>query len=153
MKMVLKKTKGIVLGIVGAEAKKFLPDWELWARRRILESLKRYKPYLVVSGDCPLGGIDKWAIEEAKKVGIDTREFPPEHNSWEFFKARNVQIAEISDVVLCIAVRRYHHRYKGRRFKICYHCKTDDHVKSGGCWTMHYARRLGKEGELIIVGV
>jgi hypothetical protein len=139
-----------VVGVVGAEARKFLPVWETWARRRILESITGAR--LVVSGRSPLGGIDLWAIEEAQKLGIPTKEFPPETNNWAGFKARNVQIAEASDIVICIAVRKYHHLYRGRRFDLCYHCKSKTHVKSGGCWTMHLAQKLGKEGRLIIVG-
>jgi hypothetical protein len=136
--------------VVGAEARKFLPLWETWARRRILEVIGPAS--LVVSGRSPLGGIDLWAIEEAKNLGIPTKEFPPKTNNWDGFKARNIQIAKASDVVVCIAVRKYHHHFKGRRFPLCYHCKTKDHVKSGGCWTMHYAEKLGKEGRLLIVG-
>ena len=146
-----RKANGPVLGIVGAEAAKFTPQWQIYAKYQIHEAFIRHQPSLIVSGRCPLGGVDIWAIEEARKAGIRTREFPPGHNSWEYFKARNIQIAE-SDIVLCITVRYYHNDYKGRRFKLCYHCKTDDHVKSGGCWTMHYARRLGHESELVIVG-
>lgn len=142
--------EGPVVGVVGAEAKKFLPVWQTWARRRILENIAGAR--LVVSGRSPLGGIDLWAIEEANKIGIPTKEYPPETNDWEGFKARNIQIAEASDIVVCIAVRHYHHNYRGRRFGLCYHCKTSDHVKSGGCWTMHYARKIGKEGRLVIVG-
>ncbi len=33
----------------------------------------------------------------------------------------------------------------------CYHCKTDTHIKSGGCWTTKYARRHGVPGETIVV--
>jgi hypothetical protein len=30
-------------------------------------------------------------------------------------------------------------------FKKCYHCNTVDHVKSGGCWTGHQAKKIGKK--------
>jgi hypothetical protein len=37
------------------------------------------------------------------------------------------------------------------KFDLCYHCGTKDHVKSGGCWTVKYARKLGKQGKVIII--
>jgi len=151
MRTVRKRTR--VLGIVGAEAAKFTPAWKREAKRAIRISFIRYRPDLVVSGDCHLGGIDKWAIEEARKRGIATREFPPKHQSWKYYKARNIQIAKASDLVLCIAVRHYPPHFRGRHFPLCYHCKKTDHIKSGGCWTRWYAQtKLGKLGDLIIVG-
>lgn len=146
------KISGPVLAIVGSEAAKFTPAWERTARRRIRETFLRFSPIRVVSGDCHLGGIDKWAIEEARKNGISVREFPPLKRSWKYYRARNIQIAEAADIVLCITVRSYRNGYKGMRFPLCYHCKTTNHVKSGGCWTMWYAKRIGKEIALIVIG-
>lgn len=141
---------GKVIGIVGAEAAKFLPAWQNRARHIIREKIAGAAK--VVSGRCPLGGIDIWAIREAQRLGIPTEEYPPKAKSWKFYKARNIQIAQVSDVVLSITVRRYHKNFRGMRFDLCYHCKKTDHIKSGGCWTMHVAERLGKIGELIIIG-
>ena len=148
-----RRISELVLAIVGSEAAKFTSRWEKAARHAIRDSFLRYRPVLVVSGDCHLGGIDKWAVEEARKARILTREFPPAKRSWVYYKARNIQIAKAADIVLCITVRSYHHDYKGMRFPLCYHCKTTNHIKSGGCWTRWYAeKKLGKQGELIIVG-
>jgi hypothetical protein len=131
------------VGIVGSEAAKFTPDTEQAARaaiRRLIEGAD-----LVISGHSPLGGIDWWAIEEAKAAGIATQEFPPLKQTWEGgYKQRNLQIKVLPE------------SYRGMRFpKGCYHCKTppEHHVKSGGCWTMMQAARAGKQTELVVLDV
>lgn len=142
----------MILGIVGSEAAKFTPRTEALARERIAFKLAQFDPAEVVSGACHLGGIDEWAIEEAIADGVATRNFPPLRRSWEGgYKQRNIQIAEAADVVLCITLKRLPESYSGMTFKLCYHCGTDDHVKSGGCWTMKYAQKIGKRGELIVI--
>lgn len=141
----------MILGIVGHEAAKFTAETEGLARAAIRAHLARdFSCTGVVSGACHLGGVDVWAIEEAKKLGLTTREFPPANRSWEQgYKARNILIAEVADKVISIVVKVLPPGYTGMRFKLCYHCKTDSHVKSGGCWTAHYAARLGKPFEII----
>lgn len=142
------------VGIVGAEAAKFTPLTEQdarWAIRRWLRVASE-----VISGHSPLGGIDWWAIEEAELRGIPTREYPPAENTWEGgFKPRNLQIARESDIVVCIAVKALPETYTGRRFpRGCYHCGTPptDHVKSGGCWTVKEAKKLGKRAGVVVIG-
>jgi hypothetical protein len=138
----------MIYGIVGHEAAKFTPETEEKAREAIRSILKPGDR--VCSGACPLGGIDVWAIEEAKKLGLKTREFPPKVNSWEEgFKPRNIQIAETADEVINIVVTELPETYKGRRFDYCYHCHTDTHIKSGGCWTAKHAAELGKPIRII----
>lgn len=145
----------MVLGIVGSEAAKFTPVTEENARIEIRATIQRWcmGPLdMVVSGACHLGGIDLWAIEEAKNLGVDTREFPPKVRQWEGgYKQRNIEIAKISDLVVCITLRNYPDTYTGGRFGICYHCNSQDHVKSGGCWTAKYCRSLGKESQIIVI--
>lgn len=142
----------MILGIVGAEAAKFTTETEQLARVVIRSLLAKYRPTEVVSGACHLGGIDVWAIEEAIRSGFHTQEFPPAERSWEYgYKPRNIQIATRSDYVVCIALKVLPPHYTGMRFKSCYHCHSTDHVKSGGCWTMHYAKKLGKQGEVIVL--
>ena len=135
----------MTIGIVGHEAAKFTPTTEAIARSIIRQILAQYPTADVVSGACHLGGIDVWAIEEAKADGRRTTEFPPKVRSWDAgFKPRNIRIAETSDVVHCIVVRQLPESYRGMRFPLCYHCHSADHVKSGGCWTARYAMKLGK---------
>lgn len=156
------------LGIVGHAADKFNAETEALARETIRYAINWYKTgqnpiEAVVSGHCPLGGVDIWAEEVANELEVPLRlHIPREHDgrsSWHGdggpvvyqptpndnptvwwhpgFKSRNLAIAEDSDVVLCIVARDYLPDYSGRRFKGCYHCKDRNppHVKSGGCWT------------------
>lgn len=157
------------LGIVGSEAAKFTVDTEALARAAIRELIRKYKPATVVSGACPLGGIDIWAIEEAKKNGFALAghtvlglEFPPEVQQWDppgkiGFKTRNLSIAKYSDIVVCITVKELPPGYSGMKFDRCYHHKRKSdgadvpHVKSGGCWTVAQAALKGKHTELVVI--
>lgn len=143
------------LGIVGSEAAKFTPETRRKARAEIQRLLAEYAPTLVVSGHSPLGGIDIWAVQEAQRAGIPVVEYPPACRSWQDgYRPRNLQIAEASDVVVCITLKRLPDGFRGMRFERgCYHCGTppEDHVKSGGCWTMKQANRLGKSSELLVI--
>lgn len=151
----------MLLGIVGSEESKFTRQTEAQAKRAILDLFAKYKPEGVVSGACHLGGIDRWAIDGGRYWGIPENwliEYPPAHQRWtpNGYKLRNEKIAQKADAVICITVRDLPHNYGGMRFASCYHCdkitpRPAPHVKSGGCWTMHYAARLGKPTELIII--
>src|SRR5262245_26596974 len=137
------------IGIVGSEAAKFTPDTERQARAFIRERL--IPGDVVISGACHLGGVDSFAIEEAKAFGLEFVEHKPRVLSWEAgYKPRNIRIAEDSDTVVCITIDTLPPTYTGMRFPLCYHCGTKDHVKSGGCWTVKYARKLGKPGEILV---
>lgn len=144
--------KGEVIGIVGSEAAKFDADGERRARKLIRKTIRGAS--LVVSGACHLGGIDIWAREEAEKLGIPMEEYPPKKRAWEGgYKPRNIQIAKRSDRVVCITVRSLPNGYVKKGWEdFCYHCNTNRHVKSGGCWTTKYARGLGKPGVTLVVG-
>jgi hypothetical protein len=138
------------VGIVGAETAKFSEKSTKVAKALIADLVRGAD--LVVSGGCHLGGVDKWAEEAAKKAGIPTLVHKPRVLSWSAgYKPRNIQIAEDADVVYNIVVADYPVGYHGMRFGLCYHCKTNQHVKSGGCWTAHYAHRLGKPTKWFVV--
>jgi hypothetical protein len=144
----------MIIGIVGSEAAKFTEKTETEARRIIIELLhtKENPVTKVVSGGCHLGGIDQWAIEAAEAFDVDYTIYPPSVHRWsDGYKPRNQKIAEASDKVVCITIREFPPDYKGLRFPYCYHCKTSDHIKSGGCWTVKYAKSLGKLTEVIVV--
>lgn len=138
------------VGVVGHEAAKFTPETEDRARaliRRVLSGATA-----LVSGGCHLGGIDIWAEEEADRLRIPKIIHLPKSQTWSGgYKERNLLIARDSDVVHNIVVDQYPARYTGMRFEYCYHCDTRAHLKSGGCWTMHRARALGKPGHLHLV--
>ncbi len=106
----------------------------------------------MISGRCPRGGIDIWSIEIADEFGLEYEQYPPATLDWTGFERRNIQIAERSVKVHCLTVNKYPPDYSGRRSELCYHCLTNSHVVSGGCWTVKYAReKLGKPGEIIVI--
>lgn len=142
--MALTESSGMKrIGIVGHEGAKFTKAGEQEARRIIREILAP-KSVVLVSGHCHLGGIDMWAEEEAKKLGrFDAHYiFPPATKSWESgYKPRNIRIAKVSDEVHVIVANEFPPTYTGKRFPFCYHCLTEEHIKSGGCWTAKYAEK------------
>lgn len=136
----------MIVGIVGNEQIKFTPETEQKAKHFIALLVAEYDE--VCSGECPLGGIDIWAHEEADAQGKPFHPFPPKTHNWsDGYKPRNLQIARKSDVVVCLAVKKLPPNYNSRwRFESCYHCCVDTHVKSGGCWTVKQAKMMGKRG-------
>lgn len=140
------------LGIVGVEAAKLTPETEAKAIKTIEELIDAHGATCLVSGECHLGGIDILAREVAKKRGLDFIACPPKDHNWSTgYKPRNQKIARDADATVCITVKQLPDGYKGMRFGICYHCKSSDHVKSGGCWTTKYSRSLGKPGWTIVL--
>lgn len=138
------------VGIVGHEDAKFTAETESAARRTILTVIRALAvpDGLVVSGACHLGGIDVWAIEAAKELGVAFKEFPSTTRHWSGpggYMERNLKIAETSDVVHVIVVRELPPHYNRMRFTHCYHCGTQEHVKSGACWTAKKAEAMGKK--------
>lgn len=134
----------MIVGIVGAEAAKFTFETEQKARLLIRSIYARPEVTGMSSGHCHLGGIDIWAEEESIMSAhiFDKFIFPAEILTWtgyagqDGFKERNEKIADVSDEVHCITVKELPLNYTGMTFPYCYHCKTSDHIKSGGCWTM-----------------
>lgn len=145
----------MIVGIVGSEAAKFTESGKRKALIAIREILRSNQATGVSSGHCHLGGIDIWAEDAADEAGIVKHIYPPKYLTWAYYKARNIQIAEKSDIVYCLSVDVLPPDYTGMRFNSCYHhCDDRDsqpHVKSGGCWTTKYARKLGKPGQLIVI--
>lgn len=140
----------MIVGIVGSEQAKFDERTEAIARQLIRDLIKDVE--YVVSGASPLGGVDTYAMEEAKALNKPFTAFPPNFHRWDTgYKPRNMRIARASDKVVCITLRTLPPSYKGMRFALCYHCKTADHIKSGGCWTVKFAKSLGKQGEVIVI--
>lgn len=152
----------MALGIVGHAAEKFAcfnPDGTLdvratreseeRARAAIRGLIERHDPQWVISGRSPMGGVDVWAIEEARRLQVKTFEFAPRVHTWSGpggYKERNLQIARKCDHVAVVVLREPLPNWRGGViFPVCYHCdgKPDDpgpHVKSGGCFTARAAR-------------
>jgi len=138
------------IGIIGHGTDKFTLDSQRRATGEIWNIFSKYKckNLVLVSGHSPVGGIDIWAESVAKEIGLNIDLKIPKQKQWDAaygFKQRNLDIAKDSDILHVILVDKYPPNYKGMKFKICYHCKTSDHVKSGACWTAKEARKLGKE--------
>ena len=145
------------IGIVGSEASKFTTLGERRAKEAIRTILSAEGVTHVVSGHCHLGGIDIWAEEIGVELGLTPLIFPPRELNWNNgYKPRNLQIARNSDIAYCISVDTLPDTYSGMTFKVCYHCAKNgrdgtNHVKSGGCWTVIQAIKMGKEGRWLTV--
>lgn len=151
------------IGIIGNAADKFTTETMAKAidliEFLILGDIYNGSPLYertIVSGRCPLGGVDVWAETRAVALGFPTKIFPPKNQKWEKgYKPRNLQIAKNSDELHVIVVRDYPPDYRGRRFDVCYHCheKRPPHVKSGACWTaIQFERAKGKLARWHILG-
>jgi len=158
------------IGIVGPS----LPKWKSKeqidkAKREIERILVEYnrnrEDAILVSGHCPKGGVDTWAEIVADSLGVTKEIYPAEVNKWEDkvvflnpsgfqtikekrkgYKSRNIQIAEACDVLYCIVPSAVNSEYL-----FCKHCSDFGHPSNGGCWTMNYAKKLGKETYLIVI--
>ena len=130
-----RRDRVLRVAIVGASQRRWTNSAEVKRARKFIKDLLRtyklvYKDGLVViSGGCLYGGVDIWAVEIARELGIRTLVYPPRGHSWEHFKERNIKIAESCDVLYCIEPRTNPSR--------------------GGRWTLEYARKLGKTVYLI----
>ena len=140
------------IGLVGHGQDKFDIRTESIAKEIIYNLLddaeKIHGNIIMVSGHSPAGGIDIWAEEIAISLGILLDLKVPKQQKWDSYygyKQRNLDIASSCDILHIIVVKDYTENYNKQRFDLCYHCKTTDHVKSGGCWTGKQAKKLGKE--------
>ncbi len=140
------------LGIVGNGAAMFTDATEAMARKYIEEAIVAHGATTVVSGRCHLGGVDIWAEDAARELGLELITHEPTQLCWpgkSGFRDRNLKIARGSDHVLCVTVDRSpqhaHKMYNGP--KSCHHCDRPSrggvppHVPSGGCWTAWAAAR------------
>ena len=95
---------------------------------------------ILVSGGAK--GVDSIAEEVAKQLRIKTIIHKPLTKFWENgYKPRNIKIAQDCDILYCFPT--------AFKTTACYHCKTDKHEVTGGCWTMNYAKSLNKKTHLI----
>lgn len=132
------------LAIIGHAQDKFTPRTESLAYQATYDLITCYKPQLIISGGCHLGGVDIYAEHVANALSIPTRIYKPSHLSWPGgYRERNLLIARNSSLVAVVVVEAYPLSYIGRRFNGCYHCGTRNppHVKSGACWTAHHSPR------------
>ncbi len=129
------------IAIVGAS----VPDNEELIKSEIRKILNDEDNPILISGGAK--GVDTIASKMAEELGVKSIIFLPQVMQWDppneiGYKARNIQIAEYCDKLYCFPAR-----LRDRR---CYHCDAD-HQVSGGCWTMWYARKKGKETKIILL--
>lgn len=135
------------LGVVGPEQAKFTSATEASAKEEIRRAVERHGADTLISGHCPLGGVDIYAEEMALELGLRMIVHAPSSLRWGGpggYMERNLAIARDSDLVLVVALEELPPGYHGMRFDDgCYHCKgrNPQHVKSGGCWTAWRCRR------------
>lgn len=131
------------LAIVGTSR---LTDFE---RSRVIDLIHneflRSPKISLITGDAD--GVDSLVpacnfVERCELLVVKSLEKYWEPNSGHGFKERNIRIAEECDELICITT-------KTKDIK-CYHCNMD-HQRTGGCWTMKYAKSLGKPTRLYVV--
>ncbi len=94
---------------------------------------------ILVSGGA--SGVDTIAETTAYGLGLKCDIHRPTSENWDGYKARNLKIAQECDVIYCFPTKV--------RLTPCYHCGTQDHERSGGCWTVKHAKTLKKEGHVV----
>jgi|SRR6185437_15871802 len=97
----------------------------------------------IITGDA--NGIDTIAKQVANGLDIPVKAYVSGTKSWDGpdgFKARNEYIAKECSGLICISTKMKH--------TDCYHC-DGGHERTGGCWTMQYAKSLGKPTKLVII--
>ena len=83
-------------------------------RQEIAIVLKHYSlDTVIISGGAK--GVDTLSLKVAKELGFKTEEYKPEKNELEYYKKRNLQLAEECDELYCfsVSVRKtkcYHHK-------------------------------------------
>lgn len=112
------------------------------------------------------GGVDTETEIIATKLGAKTEIYPAPAMRWEdkvlfeneFHKAiakgyhsRNIQIAEVCDGLYCIVPESYVDTGPSAESDYCRHCKMYGHPTNGGCYTLQYAKKLGKETHLVVI--
>jgi len=131
------------VAIVGTSVK-LTPDEHRVMRQEIAIVLKHYPldDTVIISGGAK--GVDTLSLQVAKDLGFKTKEYKPEKNEWEYYKKRNLQLAEDCDDLYCFSIRI-------SKTKCYHHDPPQKHEKTAGCWTSKMATNLGKSCQLIVI--
>ena len=101
----------------------------------------------IVSGGAK--GIDTIAVDIARSLDYDVLEFLPKGIGWQYYKPRNILIANKCDKVYSIALPLTQGSITVNGTN-CYHCKrvgnNSRHFKTAGCWTANQC----KEHEVLV---
>ena len=136
------------IAIVGTTAH-LSKDEEENIREAIASDLKKCpSDSLIISGGAK--GVDKMALDVAKALGFETKEYKPEIDEWtpsngKFgYKKRNLQIAQDCDELFCYSV--------SARTQKCYHHNSiQNHEKTAGCWTLNKVKEMKKPCQFSLV--
>jgi hypothetical protein len=162
------------IAIVGPQEDKWTEELKVKAKmfiEQLLYEQLKINEVIVVSGHCPKGGVDIWAEDIAKKLGIDTDIFIPEVNQWDDryptevenpyiphkmligYKSRNMAIAKDCNILYCIVPNMNKFKvFNDTPMYYCKHCRQWGHPSNGGCWALKYCKdKLGKETKLVII--
>ena len=132
------QTDLVKIAFVGSSEKWWVPYQRKEAIQFILDIIEKYPNFEIVSGGCPYGGVDIWAEAIAYALGTEPVIFNPKGHGWIHWRNRNMEIAEYCDILYCIepewdvsmgASKAY--IWRGKK------CR-----RSGGIWTMDYARNV-----------
>ena len=89
-------------------------------------------------------GIDSIAEEVAKGLGLYVEIYKPKTYDWYGYSDRNLIIAQECDKLFCITTNVHDEK--------CYHHdKSQDHQRTGGCWTLREAARINKPCRLFVI--
>ena len=106
--------------------------------------LKDYVPLetTIISGGAK--GVDTIAHEIALPLGFAVKPILPLGIGWKFNKARNIEIAEECDELICISVPVHTQK--------CYHhVEPQNHEKTAGCWTLKKVKEMKKPQQLVVI--
>lgn len=129
---------------------------ELDARKVIAIEIQKYKKEQefalsighivileIISGDAI--GIDTIVRELAVQYNIPFKMYKALEKQWYGkygYKRRNTEIANDADYVISVTTQT--------KTQKCFHCNKD-HQRTGGCYTLNSALKLGKKGEVIVI--
>lgn len=110
-------------------------------RQLIAVILQSEYPCTLISGGAK--GIDSLAEEIAKGLDIPVKIYKPKSETWDYYRERNLKIANDCDKLFCITTKRI-------LTTRCYHCNAD-HQKTAGCWTKQEATKKNKYTRLMLI--
>ena len=149
------------IAIVGSTELKFTAEGIGKVEKAIIKILKPYvTDGILVSGGA--SGVDSWAVNIANNLNIPSQIYWARVQQWldkgnEIgFRTRNLKIAKECTEIWCIVPDIYPPDFiKSNTFKDlsgwCYHCDSNEHIPSGGCWTARNVEGQGKRASWIII--
>lgn len=134
------------IAVVGTSKKLSMKEEKLMTNRivDILDKYPRDGSVFVISGGA--SGVDTLGVDIAKKLGFRTTVYYPEKQSWAYYKIRNQKIADECDTIFCFTI--------SKKENDCYHHKNwkeRPHLKTGGCYTLELARKMGKPSDVVLI--